>query len=101
MIEIITTGGTIDKVYFDKKSDYQVGDPFIGDLLTKMNVNVNYISISIDFIIKNNLLNSNKTIIPLGGIKSSNLNKLKLIKSFGIAVMSEIKKKPTISSRLF
>ena len=42
MIEIITTGGTIDKVYFDKKSDYQVGDPFIGDLLTKMNVNIDY-----------------------------------------------------------
>ena len=42
MIDIITTGGTIDKVYFDKKSDYQVGDPFIGDLLTKMNVNVDY-----------------------------------------------------------
>ena len=42
MIEIITTGGTIDKVYFDQKSDYQVGDPFIGDLLTKMNVNIDY-----------------------------------------------------------
>ena len=42
MIEIITTGGTIDKVYFDKKSDYQVGDPFIGDLLNKMNVNIDY-----------------------------------------------------------
>jgi len=42
MIEVITTGGTIDKVYFDKKSDYQVGEPFIGDLLTKMNVNVDY-----------------------------------------------------------
>ena len=43
MIEIITTGGTIDKVYFDKKSDYQVeGDPFMGDLLTKMNVNIDY-----------------------------------------------------------
>ena len=49
----------------------------------------------------NNLLNSNKTIIPLGGIKSSNLNKLRFVKSFGIAIMSEIKKKPTISSRLF
>ncbi len=24
---IVTTGGTIDKVYFDAKSDYQVGDP--------------------------------------------------------------------------
>ena len=49
----------------------------------------------------NCLLHSNKTIIPLGGIKSSNLNKLRLIKSTGIAIMSEIKKKPTISSRLF
>jgi L-asparaginase len=26
-IKIYTTGGTIDKVYFDQKSDYQVGDP--------------------------------------------------------------------------
>lgn len=25
-IKIITTGGTIDKVYFDKKSEYQVGE---------------------------------------------------------------------------
>ena len=49
----------------------------------------------------NNLFNSNKMIIPLGGIKSSNLNKLRFVKSFGIAIMSEIKKKPTISSRLF
>ena len=31
----------------------------------------------------NNLLNSNKNIIPLGGIKSSNLNKLRFVKSFG------------------
>lgn len=42
MIEIITTGGTIDKVYYDKKNDYQVGDPFIVDLLKKMNFSVDY-----------------------------------------------------------
>jgi len=42
MIEIITTGGTIDKVYYDKKNDYHVGDPFIIDLLRKMNFNVDY-----------------------------------------------------------
>ena len=35
---IITTGGTIDKIYFDAKSDYQVGDPVIGELLHKMAV---------------------------------------------------------------
>lgn len=35
-INIITTGGTIDKIYFDAKSDYQVGDPVIGELLRRM-----------------------------------------------------------------
>ena len=37
-INIITTGGTIDKIYFDAKSDYQVGDPVIGELLKRMDV---------------------------------------------------------------
>jgi hypothetical protein len=35
---IITTGGTIDKVYFDDKSDYQVGEPQIKQILNAMNV---------------------------------------------------------------
>ena len=52
-------------------------------------------------IIKFNLMGSHKELIPLGGIKLVNLNKVKLIKSEGIAIMSEIKKKPAISSRLF
>ena len=37
-LHVITTGGTIDKIYFDAKSDYQVGEPVIGELLTKMAV---------------------------------------------------------------
>lgn len=37
-IDIFTTGGTIDKIYFDDKSDYQVGLPVIGDLLKRENV---------------------------------------------------------------
>ena len=52
-------------------------------------------------IIKFNLMSGQKELIPLGGIKLVNLNKVKLIKSGGIAIMSEIKKKPAISSRLF
>ena len=35
---IITTGGTIDKIYFDDKSDYQVGEPQISQILHAMNV---------------------------------------------------------------
>ncbi len=37
-LHIITTGGTIDKIYFDAKSDYQVGEPVIGELLATMAV---------------------------------------------------------------
>ncbi len=37
-LDILTTGGTIDKIYYDDKSDYQIGQPEIGRILTSMNV---------------------------------------------------------------
>jgi len=41
-IKIITTGGTIDKLYFDAKSQYQVGAPQVGDVLQEANLAVDY-----------------------------------------------------------
>lgn len=41
-INIVTTGGTIDKIYFDAKSDYQIGEPVIGTLLQRMGVVVEH-----------------------------------------------------------
>ena len=41
-ISIFTTGGTIDKVYFDAKSDFKIGSPQIGDILHEANVTVDY-----------------------------------------------------------
>ena len=41
-IEIFTTGGTIDKVYFDAKSTFEVGDPQILEVLREANLNVEY-----------------------------------------------------------
>ena len=35
---VITTGGTIDKIYFDAESDYQIGEPQIGQILRQINV---------------------------------------------------------------
>jgi L-asparaginase len=35
---IITTGGTIDKIYFDDMSDYQIGEPQIGQILKQLQV---------------------------------------------------------------
>ena len=46
-IKIVTTGGTIDKVYFDKKSEYQVGDPQIAEVLKEANVTFDYEIVSI------------------------------------------------------
>jgi len=35
---IVTTGGTIDKIYFDDMSDYQIGEPMIGQILEQLQV---------------------------------------------------------------
>ena len=37
---IVTTGGTIDKIYFDDKSDYQIGEPQIGTILRKDSLHI-------------------------------------------------------------
>ncbi|MDQ7041150.1 MAG: asparaginase domain-containing protein [Rhodothermus sp.] len=41
-VKIFTTGGTIDKVYFDAKSAYEVGDPQIVDILREANVTIDW-----------------------------------------------------------
>ena len=37
-LTIVTTGGTIDKIYFDDKSQFQIGDPQIGEILRALGV---------------------------------------------------------------
>jgi L-asparaginase len=41
-IKIYTVGGTIDKVYFDRKSKFEVGEPKVGEILQEANVNFEY-----------------------------------------------------------
>ena len=41
-VSIYTTGGTIDKVYFDAKSDYKIGNAQITDILRESNVTFSY-----------------------------------------------------------
>lgn len=40
MIEILTTGGTIDKIYFDAKSSFQIGESPIAELLMEANLTI-------------------------------------------------------------
>jgi len=56
-IKIFTVGGTIDKVYFDDKSLYQVGKPTIADILNESNVTLKY---DIDSILRKDSLDMNK-----------------------------------------
>ncbi len=41
-LQIFTTGGTIDKVYFDALSEFQVGDSGIGNMLAEANISYDY-----------------------------------------------------------
>ena len=41
-VQIFTTGGTIDKVYFDAKSEYEVGESTVRDILEEANVTVSF-----------------------------------------------------------
>jgi L-asparaginase len=41
-IAIVTTGGTIDKVYFDAKSTFQVGESHVPEILRQANVDLEW-----------------------------------------------------------
>lgn len=38
MIQLLTTGGTIDKIYFDAKSEFEIGDSLLDELLGEANI---------------------------------------------------------------
>ncbi|WP_375171665.1 asparaginase domain-containing protein [Marinobacter sp.] len=42
MIQIFTTGGTIDKVYFDANSQFEVGPSLLPELLPESNIHEGY-----------------------------------------------------------
>jgi len=41
-IRVFTVGGTIDKIYFDAKSTYEVGPPNIAEILNGLSLNVEF-----------------------------------------------------------
>lgn len=42
-IRVLATGGTIDKVYYDARDDYAIGDPQVIPLFAEANVTVPYV----------------------------------------------------------
>ena len=57
-IRILTTGGTIDKIYFDQKSEFQVGEPQNSLLLDEANVTFDY---SIESVLRKDSLDMTDT----------------------------------------
>jgi L-asparaginase len=56
-VKIFTVGGTIDKVYFDKKSHYEVGNPTVKGILDEANVTV---KLEIESLLHKDSLDMNK-----------------------------------------
>ena len=114
-IYISSWNTSIKPSYFKHLNKSIIGSAHsVREITSKLNQGYNYVLVSklfkVDYapkekfygVIKfNRLLEINKKIIPLGGIKLINLNKLKIVRAEGFALMSEIKKKPAISNRLF
>ena len=46
-IHFMCAGGTIDKIYFDAKSDYQIGEPAVEQMLDEMPVHFDYLVSSV------------------------------------------------------
>ena len=46
-VKIFTMGGTIDKIYFDDKSDYEVGPPQIVEVFREANVTLAHAVVSV------------------------------------------------------
>tara|TARA_B100000497_G_C7604548_1_gene363127 strand:- start:224 stop:724 length:501 start_codon:yes stop_codon:yes gene_type:complete len=42
VIRVLTVGGTIDKIYFDAKSSYEVGPPAIEDMISDLHLNQDF-----------------------------------------------------------
>jgi len=47
LIRIFSVGGTIDKIYFDAKSSYEVGPPNITEVLSGLSLNLDYEVVSL------------------------------------------------------
>lgn len=55
-VQIFSTGGTLDKLYFDALSEYQIGEPMAGELLQQARVGFDY---AIESLVKKDSLELN------------------------------------------
>ena len=85
-IKIFTTGGTFDKIYFDAKSEFHIGDTIIGTLLEEANVDFDY---EIESLLKKDSLDMDENDRERIRIAVSNVNHNKIMITHGTDTMVE------------
>jgi L-asparaginase len=85
-IKIFTTGGTFDKIYFDAKSEFHIGDTIIGTLLEEANVDFDY---EIESLLKKDSLDMDENDRQRIRIAVSNVNHTRIMIAHGTDTMVE------------
>jgi L-asparaginase len=85
-IKIFTTGGTFDKIYFDAKSEFHIGDTIIGTLLEEANVDFDY---EIESLLKKDSLYMDENDRERIRIAVSNVNHNRIMITHGTDTMVE------------
>lgn len=85
-IKIFTTGGTFDKIYFDAKSEFHIGDTIIGTLLEEANVDFDY---EIESLLKKDSLDMDENDRERIRSAVSNVNHNKIMITHGTDTMVE------------
>jgi L-asparaginase len=85
-IKIFTTGGTFDKIYFDAKSEFHIGDTIIGTLLEEANVDFDY---EIESLLKKDSLDMDENDREKIRIAVSNENHNRIMITHGTDTMVE------------
>jgi L-asparaginase len=85
-IKIFTTGGTFDKIYFDAKSEFHIGDTIIGTLLEEANVDFDY---EIESLLKKDSLDMDENDRERIRIAVSNVNHNRIMITHGTDTMVE------------
>lgn len=88
-IKIFTTGGTFDKIYFDAKSEFHIGDTIIGELLEEANVDFDY---EIESLLKKDSLDIDEIDRELIREAVTNVNNQRILITHGTDSMVETAK---------
>ena len=86
-IKIFTCGGTIDKIYYDDKDDYTVGESIISHLLEKCNLDIEY---EVESLVKKDSLYINSKDLDLIRSSVKNCSCDKILITHGTDTMIDI-----------